>query len=84
MKTAIYIENRVTQLVLTPENDWEEAIVKTIHEGAKEIQIYHGGFYQCNGGWNRESTHRNSLMLRVEMKSHDQNGMKLADVIVQP
>ena len=30
MKTAIYIENGRSQIVLTPENDWEKQVIKGI------------------------------------------------------
>lgn len=53
MKTAIYIENGLTQLVLTPESPWEQNIVKSMTEGTQPVEIKRGSFYECRGGWVR-------------------------------
>jgi hypothetical protein len=53
MKTAIYIEEGITQLVLTPENNWEENVVKAIGKGDQSVQILRGEFYECRDGWVR-------------------------------
>lgn len=45
MKTAIYIENGFTQVVLTPENDFEQRIVNNLD--SKSIQAFRGSFYEC-------------------------------------
>lgn len=50
MKTAIYIEDGATQLVLTPESDWEKNIVRSITSGSREAEIKRGQFYLCRGG----------------------------------
>jgi hypothetical protein len=69
MKTAIYIEDGVTQLVLTPENDFEKDVVSKIGQGEQEVNIYNGSFYECRGGWNRQSLNKDeSLILRLTMK----------------
>jgi hypothetical protein len=69
MKTAIYIEQGITQLVLTPENDWERNIVKSITEGKDTVEIKRGGFYHCQGGWVREQSEpSDSLILVMGMK----------------
>ena len=54
MKTAIYIEDGKTQLVLTPESDFEQAVVSKIEKGEQEVRIYTGEFYACQGGWTRQ------------------------------
>ena len=55
MKTAVYIDDGLTQLVLTPETELEKAIVSKID--AQEVAIHRGGFYeygdsirQCDDG----------------------------------
>lgn len=60
MKTAIYLEDGTTQIVLTAETEWEKATLAQI-EG-KELQVFRGGFYHCQGGWVRESAVRYSGM----------------------
>lgn len=52
MKTAIYIEDGRTQLVLTPENDIDRKVLTSIEE-LKNIKVYRGSFYACQGGWSR-------------------------------
>lgn len=69
MKTAIYIEDGVTQLVLTPDNDFEKDVVSKIESGDSQVAIYRGGFYYCKGGWNRHSGGQESLMLRLTIKA---------------
>ena len=64
MKTAIYIANETTQVVLTPENDLERDLVNRISEDYT-VTIRKGGFYRCQGGWDRHSTENTSLMLIV-------------------
>lgn len=63
MKTAIYIEDGVTQLVLTPENEWEKSVVAKIT--GNETTILRGSFYKCQGGWNRQGGDDESLIIRV-------------------
>ena len=58
MKTAIYIENGLVQLVITPENDFEEAAIRSFEEqSAVAAEIFHGSFYDCRGGWTRQSAY---------------------------
>jgi hypothetical protein len=68
MKTAIYIEDGVTQLVLTPETDFETKVISGIDEAKQSISIYKGGFYYCRGGWDRESSNNDSLMIRMTIR----------------
>lgn len=55
MKTAIYIDEGVTQLVLTPDNEWEKELIGKIAKAGDRHQVlfYEGSFYACNGGWTR-------------------------------
>lgn len=73
MKTAIYIEDGDVQLVLTPENEWEQ---KTLNSFGEDVTacIKHGQFYTCQGGWHRHhyqygtAENERSLILRVRKK----------------
>jgi hypothetical protein len=69
VKASIYIEDGVTQLVLTPESDWERAITTKIGEAYSDakVSIFRGSFYECRGGYYRydQNVPDNSLILRV-------------------
>lgn len=52
MKTAIYIEDGVTQLVITPETKFEKKALRDYFEGEPlEAKVMVGSFYDCRGGW---------------------------------
>ena len=71
MKTAIYIEDGLTQLVLKPETDFEKGVVGKVDKGLHTVRIYTGGFYKCEGGWNRHSGghyEEDSLIIVMELK----------------
>lgn len=56
MKTAIYIEDGVVQLVITPENDFEKNALKSFDSDAGvDAKIIFGSFYDCRGGWVRQT-----------------------------
>jgi len=55
MKTAIYIEDGVVQLVITPESDFEKNAIKMFQEKPLETKIFEGSFYDCRGGWTRQA-----------------------------
>ena len=71
MKVAIYVEDGITQLVLTPENDWERSVSRAVSDGEKKAVIHRGGFYQCQGGWVLQSLEKESLMIVVDAKAKD-------------
>jgi hypothetical protein len=52
MKSAIYIEQGITQFVLTPESDIDKQVLDQI-EKAKGMNTCRGSFYECRGGWMR-------------------------------
>lgn len=68
MKVAIYIEDGVTQLVLTPQNEWEKDVTKKVAEGHQQVSIRRGEFYECQGGWYRHGTCENSLIFRMDLR----------------
>lgn len=51
MKTAIYIEDGLTQVVLTPEKDSEKKAVELLTSGVGAV--YRGSFYENRAGWVR-------------------------------
>lgn len=53
MKIALYIEDGLEQLVLTPDSEYERTMLQKIHDGARDLSIKSGGFYRCRGGWTR-------------------------------
>lgn len=55
MKTAIYVEDGAVQVVLTPETDFEKSSFKLISGSPKLARIFEGTFYDCRGGWTRQS-----------------------------
>lgn len=78
MRVAIYIADGTTQLVLTPESDWEKNVVRSIGRGDASARITCGSFYETRGGWIRHgrylpdeyalanaSNDDDSLMIRV-------------------
>lgn len=54
MKTAIYIEDGVVQLVITPETKFERNSIKIFNDKPLEVKIFSGSFYDCRGGWIRQ------------------------------
>jgi hypothetical protein len=53
MKIALYIEDGLEQIVLTPDTETEKAILGKIHDGDRALEIHRGAFYGCRGGWTR-------------------------------
>jgi hypothetical protein len=51
MKIALFIEDGLEQIVLTPESETERGIVGKLHDGSRELSIRRGKFYECKGGW---------------------------------
>lgn len=72
MKVSIYIEENIQQVNLTPENEYERNIVKSIHKKENEIEFKYGSFQSCNGGWvmnyNRSETNEDSLFIVIKEK----------------
>lgn len=68
MRTSVFIEDGVAQLVLTPQNEWERAALKSIESARTKCLIKHGEFYDCQGGYARERLGASmpSLIIRVE------------------
>jgi hypothetical protein len=88
VKTAIYIEDGVTQVVLTPETEWEKKAIKTMEDRFLKVRLFAGEFYDCRGGWVRQKeyhphytygsdAHRDySLILRIEPETTDTSDLR--------
>jgi hypothetical protein len=74
MKIALYIEDGLEQIVLTPESETEKGILGKLHDGSRELQILKGSFYDCQGGWKRYGQHYQSAMYGGS-ESNDQSTM---------
>jgi hypothetical protein len=86
MKTAIYIEDGVVQLVITPENDFEKNALGSFSKGNINATIMAGAFYNCQGGWTRHKAINNyysdlvsdkedkSLIIRYQESKESSNG----------
>lgn len=55
MKIALYIEDGLEQIVLTPESDTEKGILGKLHDGTRDFELKRGSFYACRGGYTRYS-----------------------------
>lgn len=55
MKIALYIEDGLEQIVLTPESDTEKSILGKLHDGKRRLELKRGSFFKCIGGWVRYS-----------------------------
>ncbi len=71
MRTAIYIENGLLQVIMTPEDDYEKGVIKGIEKKDMKVSIYEGEFYQCQGGWAREKDYPDSLILSLKETTND-------------
>jgi hypothetical protein len=65
VKTAIYIEDGVVQLVLTPQSEFEKNALGSFEDKTLGVTIKAGSFYECQGGWTRQATSDRSLILRI-------------------
>jgi hypothetical protein len=74
VKTAIYIDDGITQIVLTAESEFERKALVAVGEQGATVKVMSGRFYACQGGWIRnnlswgtdiDSPDRDSLILRL-------------------
>lgn len=72
MKSAIYIRDGRTQVVLTPESDIEKMALSSVEKGSgSQLQTYRGSFYDCRGGWVRQGPGDESLIFVVTATPED-------------
>ena len=57
MKTAIYIEDGVVQLVITPSTEFEKNALSSMRDNPLDVEIFEGSFYDCRGGWIRQTNY---------------------------
>lgn len=67
MKIALYIEDGLEQIVLTPEGKVEADILAKMENGTREVTIKSGSFYECQGGFVRQSANRDSTMIVLRL-----------------
>lgn len=63
MKFGIHITPEGTQIVLTPETEWEKMATKDLVKFHTAATIFRGSYYNCQGGWLREGTDTDCLMI---------------------
>jgi hypothetical protein len=71
MKTAIYIEDGLVQLVVTPETEFEKNALQTFNDKPLTAQIFSGSFYDCRGGWVRQSAYQPGAVFRGHREASD-------------
>jgi hypothetical protein len=69
MKTAIYIEDGVVQLVLTPESEFEKNALSGFRDKPLDVKLFAGVFYDCRGGWVRQKAYYSNAYGRDEDES---------------
>lgn len=62
MKTAIYIEDGLTQVVLTPQTDPERRALDLV-KSAATVDVKTGRFFECRGGYMRKPDGTESTMI---------------------
>lgn len=66
MKLAILIDNGITQLIATPESPLEKQLIASCDISKARVSVHRGEFYACRGGWNREGSGTDSLIIRLD------------------
>lgn len=59
MKIALYIEEGLEQIVLTPESDTERSLLAKLQTG-RDITIHRNRFYRAQGGFVTQGSHSDS------------------------
>ena len=70
MKAAAFADSDRAQLILTPENDWEKAILKQFASTGSSVLVTTAEFYNTNGGFTRcdESSTESLILVRDESR----------------
>lgn len=68
MKIALYIEDGLEQIVLTPQTPTEKSILGKMHDGERDLKIFSGSFYHCQGGWTRQRASDDSTIIVLSQK----------------
>ena len=73
MKTAIYIEDGVSQIVLSPETPFERNALQQFMEEPLNVKVINGSFYDCRGEWVRQKPYYHQLHEISNTMEHDQS-----------
>lgn len=66
MKTAIYVADGITQLVITPETEFEKEVFAKVDDKLLSAKIMTGSFYESRAGFVRQSPGDDkSLIIKV-------------------
>jgi hypothetical protein len=68
MKIALFIEDGLEQIVLTPESDTERHILAKLTDAEHDISLKRGSFYECRGGYLRQGMDDASTMIVMRPK----------------
>jgi len=71
MKTAVYEEDGIMQLVLTPETDFEKDALERFDRCKIHAEITMGAFYDCQSGWIRQKEIRRDYISGDRWSQHD-------------
>lgn len=63
MKIALYIEDGLEQLVLTPEGQHEKSLLGLLSSGRRELSIRQGQFFENVAGYVRQGSSPESTMI---------------------
>lgn len=74
MKIALYIEDGLEQITLTPQSDVEKGLVFKLVDHQRAIEAHRGSFYNCRGGWVRQGPGDDSVMLVLRRREADGAG----------
>ncbi len=55
MKLALYVQHESTEIIITPETNWEKDTLEKIPTNGS-YTLFRGAFYECQGGWIRQGT----------------------------
>ncbi len=74
MKIALYIEDGLEQIVLTPQGDVEKGILAKLHDGSRAFSLKKGSFFTCLGGWTRYRDGDDESTMIVLLPARDEGG----------
>lgn len=63
MKIALYIEDGLEQIVLTPESKHETNLLALLANGKRTVEFKQGRFFENQAGWVRHTNEATSTMI---------------------
>lgn len=70
MKAAIYIEDGLVQLVITPETEFEHNCLSTFRDKPLAAKLHSGSLYDCRGGWVMQKAYYPESVYRSPSDNH--------------